>query len=243
MPRRTRRTSASPITRKRSWISARRSARARGPRAPCARSRAIARRPQPARKRCIPAPRPKRERAQRQVAVLVVRDPDGRVLLERRPARGIWGGLYSLPELPAEDSPREWCARMLGAAVAVERVLATIEHAFTHFDLDLTPRLLELAANAGGRQRPRRLALVPARHRARRRRAGARRRASQRRPSACIVRVWQEKSPVSCSAPTPKASTGRRIPARSANASTRTCRSSRGSAGSSIRRCCSTSIA
>jgi A/G-specific adenine glycosylase len=93
-----------------------------------------------------PAPRPKRERAQREVAVLVVRDPDGRVLLERRPARGIWGGLYSLPELPAEDSPREWCARMLGAAVVVERVLATIEHAFTHFDLDLSPRLLELAA-------------------------------------------------------------------------------------------------
>jgi A/G-specific adenine glycosylase len=92
-----------------------------------------------------PAPRPKRERAQRQVAVLVVRDPDGRVLLERRPARGIWGGLYSLPELADDDSPRDWCARMLGAAVAAERVLATIEHAFTHFDLDLMPRLLELA--------------------------------------------------------------------------------------------------
>ena len=93
----------------------------------------------------FPAPRPKRERAQRQVAVLVVRDTEGRVLLERRPARGIWGGLYSLPELPADDSPREWCARMLGAAVAAERALGVIEHAFTHFDLDLMPRLLELA--------------------------------------------------------------------------------------------------
>jgi A/G-specific adenine glycosylase len=93
-----------------------------------------------------PAARPKRERAQRHVAVLVVRAPDGRVLLERRPASGIWGGLYSLPELSAEDSPRDWCARMLGAAVAAERVLATIEHAFTHFDLDLNPRLLDLAA-------------------------------------------------------------------------------------------------
>jgi A/G-specific adenine glycosylase len=94
-----------------------------------------------------PAPRPRRERAQRQVAVLVVRDAEGRVLLERRPARGIWGGLYSLPELSPEDSPREWCARMLGSAIAAERVLATIEHAFTHFDLDLNPRLLELAAS------------------------------------------------------------------------------------------------
>ena len=93
-----------------------------------------------------PAPRPKRERPQRRVAVLVVRAPDGRVLLERRPARGIWGGLYSLPELTAEDSPSEWCARVLGAAVAAERALGIIEHAFTHFDLDLAPRLLELAA-------------------------------------------------------------------------------------------------
>ncbi len=92
-----------------------------------------------------PAPRPKRERPQRHVAVLVVRDPDGRVLLERRPTSGVWGGLYSLPELAADDSPSDWCARKLGAAVAAERVLATIEHAFTHFDLDLTPRLLELA--------------------------------------------------------------------------------------------------
>ncbi len=93
-----------------------------------------------------PASRPKRARAQRRIAVLVVRDPNGRVLLERRPASGIWGGLYSLPELSAEDSPSEWCARTLGAAVAAESVLATIEHAFTHFDLDLVPRLLELAA-------------------------------------------------------------------------------------------------
>jgi A/G-specific adenine glycosylase len=93
-----------------------------------------------------PGPRPKRERVQRRVAVLVIRAPDGRVLLERRPAHGIWGGLYSLPELPAADSPREWCERSLGAAIAEERALATIEHAFTHFDLDMLPRLLELAA-------------------------------------------------------------------------------------------------
>ena len=93
-----------------------------------------------------PAPRPKRERPERRVGVLVVRAPDGRVLLERRPARGIWGGLYSLPELPAEDSPRDWCRRALGARVAEEHALATIEHAFTHFDLDLVPRLVTLAA-------------------------------------------------------------------------------------------------
>jgi A/G-specific adenine glycosylase len=81
--------------------------------------------------------------------VLVVEDPEGRVLLERRPARGIWGGLYSLPELPDGATPAEWCARHLGARVAAERELATIEHGFTHFDLDLAPRLVRLAAAPG----------------------------------------------------------------------------------------------
>jgi A/G-specific adenine glycosylase len=92
-----------------------------------------------------PAPRPRRTRPQRHVAVLVVRDTEGRVLLERRPAHGIWGGLYSLPELPPDDSAEAWCERALGARVATAQRLATIEHAFTHFDLDLTPLLLRLA--------------------------------------------------------------------------------------------------
>jgi A/G-specific adenine glycosylase len=93
-----------------------------------------------------PAPRPKRARAHRRVTVLVVEDPQGRVLLERRPARGVWGGLYSLPELGAGETTAEWCGRELGAHVSAEHELATIEHAFTHFDLDLEPRLLRLAA-------------------------------------------------------------------------------------------------
>jgi A/G-specific adenine glycosylase len=93
-----------------------------------------------------PARRPKRARRRRQVDVLVVRDPAGRVLLERRPASGIWGGLYSLPELVTGEAAEAWCVRQLGACVSSTRPLLTIEHAFTHFDLDLRPLVLELAA-------------------------------------------------------------------------------------------------
>ena len=96
-------------------------------------------------------------------------------------------GSTACPSSPADDSPREWCARELGAAVAAERVLATIEHAFTHFDLDLTPRLLELAAIAVRRHGSRRLALVQARSEARRRRAGARRGTAARLPPAAAL--------------------------------------------------------
>ena len=93
-----------------------------------------------------PSPRPRRGRERRSVTVLVVEGPDGCVLLERRPARGIWGGLYSFPELADGDTAQQWCARRLGVAVIGERELATIEHGFTHFDLDLAPRWLRLAA-------------------------------------------------------------------------------------------------
>jgi A/G-specific adenine glycosylase len=94
----------------------------------------------------FPAPRPRRARPQRRVAALVIRDASGCVLLERRPVQGIWGGLHSLPELPAGESAAQWCARQLGVEPEHEQALPTIEHGFTHFDLDIEPKLVRLAA-------------------------------------------------------------------------------------------------
>src|SRR5690606_16007187 len=66
----------------------------------------------------LPSPRPRRDRPRRRCSVLVLQDDERRVLLERRPERGIWGGLYSLPELPDGDDAREWCRRRLGVPVS-----------------------------------------------------------------------------------------------------------------------------
>ena len=56
-----------------------------------------------------PGPRPRRELPERQVQMLLVRDPQGRVLLERRPPQGVWGGLWCLPELATEADPLARC--------------------------------------------------------------------------------------------------------------------------------------
>jgi A/G-specific adenine glycosylase len=87
----------------------------------------------------LPAPRPKRARPARAVTVLVVRDGAGRVLLERRPEHGIWGGLYSFPELVGEEGAAEWCRKRLGAEIEKHSALPAVAHAFTHFDLRLDP--------------------------------------------------------------------------------------------------------
>ena len=71
------------------------------------------------------------------------------VLLERRPAAGIWGGLWSLPEIGDEETAEDWCRRRLGAEPpAVER-WETVEHSFTHYDLHMRPVLIRLEERPG----------------------------------------------------------------------------------------------
>jgi A/G-specific adenine glycosylase len=67
----------------------------------------------------------------------------GAVLVEKRPAPGIWGGLWSFPELPEGGDPRDACAR-LGIAACTPRALPPVTHAFTHFTLRATPWLVEV---------------------------------------------------------------------------------------------------
>jgi A/G-specific adenine glycosylase len=82
------------------------------------------------------APRPRPTRTS--VVVLAVRS-DGAVLLERRPPTGIWGGLWGFPESTDADGAAAWCAQHAGAAPLNLRIKPMLRHAFSHFDLDITP--------------------------------------------------------------------------------------------------------
>jgi A/G-specific adenine glycosylase len=70
--------------------------------------------------------------------MLLLQDASGAVLLEQRPAAGIWGGLWCPPELGVE-SPESWSERVLGAPVRAQPPLAQVRHGFTHFELEITP--------------------------------------------------------------------------------------------------------
>jgi len=101
----------------------------------------------------LPAPRPRKTLPERAACVLVLL-ADGRVLLEERPPAGIWGGLLSLPELPADSAVADYCATRLGARVAAVSPAPTFVHGFTHFRLRIRPLVcvatpLRRAAEAG----------------------------------------------------------------------------------------------
>ena len=99
----------------------------------------------------LPGAKTRRARAARE-ATLLIAETDGAagraVLLERRPASGIWGGLWSPPQFDSEDAALEWCRRELGEPVTDAERLEVIEHAFTHFDLSLRPLRVRCAGAA-----------------------------------------------------------------------------------------------
>jgi A/G-specific adenine glycosylase len=87
----------------------------------------------------LPSPRPAKVRPLRTVRVLLM-EHAGTILLERRPALGIWAGLWSLPEIdPREDVARH-CKVRYSASVVVGDELAPIEHGFTHYQLTMHPQ-------------------------------------------------------------------------------------------------------
>ncbi|MGC2459862.1 MAG: A/G-specific adenine glycosylase [Steroidobacteraceae bacterium] len=87
----------------------------------------------------LPSPRVRRTRRTRQVVMLLVMDPEGQVLLQRRPPQGVWGGLWTPPEFEHEAAAAQFCATALQAAWLDPEPLPRLRHAFTHFELEITP--------------------------------------------------------------------------------------------------------
>ncbi len=91
----------------------------------------------------LPAPRPARVLSERQTALLII-ECGGRVLLEKRPGSGIWGGLWSFPETPVDADPAADARRRFGLkAEGVER-LDCVAHGFPHFRLRMHPVRLKV---------------------------------------------------------------------------------------------------
>jgi len=92
----------------------------------------------------LPSPRPARALPRKAVRVLLL-ERAGEVLLERRAPTGIWGGLWSLPELALDEDVAAACRARFGLAVEPVDIadpgvaLPPIEHGFTHYRLTLHP--------------------------------------------------------------------------------------------------------
>ena len=85
----------------------------------------------------LPAARKRGPLPQRRSTWLVLLH-QGAVLLERRPSRGVWGGLWALPEGPRAEV-RAYCRKNFSVEIARPQRMPVIEHGFTHFRLSIHP--------------------------------------------------------------------------------------------------------
>jgi A/G-specific adenine glycosylase len=91
----------------------------------------------------LPTPRPRKILPERQIHMLLLLDR-GELMLEKRPSRGIWGGMWSLPELPVGDDPGRHCREHFGCTPQAQQALPQLNHSFTHFKLHIQPIQLHL---------------------------------------------------------------------------------------------------
>ena len=91
----------------------------------------------------LPTPKPRKVLPEKSTIMMIIIHQN-EVLLEKRPQTGIWGGLWSLPEIEMHEIASEVAQSRLGLEVEVTEPFAIVNHAFTHFKLAITPQPLQL---------------------------------------------------------------------------------------------------
>lgn len=93
----------------------------------------------------LPGKKPKKSLPVREKRFLIIRNEQGDYLMEKRPPAGIWGGLWSLPELTMEQSVGEAVKQNWQLTVNDYCDLPAFRHTFSHFHLDITPCEVQVA--------------------------------------------------------------------------------------------------
>lgn len=86
----------------------------------------------------LPGARPKKIKPVKQALMLVIQSPRGGILLQQRPPQGIWGGLWSLPELPVDSDVDEHVVARFGE-IRGRWTWPGFRHSFTHYHFDIQP--------------------------------------------------------------------------------------------------------
>lgn len=92
----------------------------------------------------LPVPRPRKPVPLKTVTLVIIYNPAGEVWLHKRPPSGVWGGLWSLPDLDLMTE-KGWFL-----PETPQQVLPSFTHTFSHFQLNITPNVYALGTADSG---------------------------------------------------------------------------------------------
>lgn len=93
-----------------------------------------------------PARKPAKTKPTKHLQMLIIKNNEGHIFLEQRPPQGIWGGLWSLPELDSKQNPASYCLEHFGQTVEHHR-LEEITHVFSHYTLKIQAHVFQLKSS------------------------------------------------------------------------------------------------
>lgn len=91
----------------------------------------------------LPTSKPRKTIPEKQTVMLLLRNGN-EVMLEKRPPSGIWGGLWSLPEISEKENAEQSVDLRYGIQAECLPALKTLSHAFTHFRLHIQPQPMQV---------------------------------------------------------------------------------------------------
>ena len=93
----------------------------------------------------FPHKKPKKKLPVKTTSMLILQSSNAKqVLLEKRPSLGIWGGLWSFPEIPIDHSPDSFIQQNNLKQIGEAESWQPVRHTFSHFHLEIAPLLITL---------------------------------------------------------------------------------------------------
>ena len=98
----------------------------------------------------FPTKKIKTIKPEKSAAFLVFLNEKGDVYLEKRPNRGIWGGLWSLVECIDNDIEIGAMVKKHNIGATIARSLSSFKHSFSHYDLWVRPIIVSSPGGVNG---------------------------------------------------------------------------------------------
>lgn len=92
----------------------------------------------------LPISKPKKTLPVRQGTLAIIQDEQENILLIKRPATGVWSGLWSFPEIAKDVNITSWLREVFACKLNSQEILPSFRHTFTHFHWELQPCLLKV---------------------------------------------------------------------------------------------------
>jgi A/G-specific adenine glycosylase len=101
-----------------------------------------------------PHTKPRKLKPTKSTAMLIFQNEKGGVFLNKRPDKGIWGGLWSLIECDDSDSDITKTIKSHNTLAKIEKTLPQFKHSFSHYHLLIRPVLISSPGLRRGYENP-----------------------------------------------------------------------------------------